>query len=137
MKAGERQSNRLVAAAMAGVFALVLGACGNDKAVTEARVGDATIAPTGGTPEAEADGGVTEGKPPGVQDGALGLRVTSTLKKQPGLKAVSVDVDASSGAVTLYGTANTAAHRELAERLALGVDGVKSVTNHLIIVKET
>ena len=125
MKAGERQSNRLVAAAMAGVFALVLGACGNDKAVTEARVGDATIAPTGGTPEA------------GVQDGALGLRVTSTLKKQPGLKAVSVDVDASSGAVTLYGTANTAAHRELAERLALGVDGVKSVTNHLIIVKET
>ncbi|MNC92398.1 periplasmic protein [compost metagenome] len=67
----------------------------------------------------------------------MGSRVSSTLKQQPGLKAVSVDVDASNGAVTLYGTANTAAQRELAERLALGVDGVKSVTNHLIIVKET
>ena len=135
MKAGEKQSNRLANVAMAGVLALVLGACDGDKAITEAQVGDATSAPAGGIPE--ADSGVAQGKPAGVQDGALGARVTSTLKKQPGLKAVSVDVDASSGAVTLYGTANTAVHRELAERLALGVDGVKSVTNHLIIVKET
>ena len=84
-----------------------------------------------------AGGGVVQEKPAGAQDGALGSRVTSTLKQQPGLKVVSVDVDAANGVVTLYGIANTAAHRELAERLALGVEGVKSVTNHLIIVKET
>jgi hypothetical protein len=135
MKAGEKRSNRHVDVAMAGVLALALSACGGDRAATKTQVGDATNAQVAGTPN--ADRGLTEEKSAGVQDGALGSRVTSTLKQQPGLKAVSVDVDAANGVVTLYGIANTAAHRELAERLALGVEGVKSVTNHLIIVKET
>jgi len=135
MKAGEKQSNRLVDVAMAGVLALALGACDGDRAVTETQVRDATNTQMGDTPN--ADEGLAVEKSAGVQDGALGSRVSSTLKQQPGLKAVSVDVDAANGVVTLYGIANTAAHRELAERLALGVEGVKSVTNHLIIVKET
>jgi hypothetical protein len=135
MKAGEKQSNRLVDVATAGVLALVLGACGGDRAATETQLGDGANSQTGGT--ANADGGVAVEKPADVQDDALGSRVTSTLKGQPGLKAVSVDVDAASGAVTLYGTANTPAQRELAGQLALRVEGVKSVTNHLIVVKET
>ena len=135
MKAGEQQSNRLADVAMAGLLALVLGACGGDNAVTETQVSDAANAQMGDT--ANAGGGVVQEKPAGAQDSAVISRVTSTLKQQPGLKAVSVDVDAANGVVTLYGIANTAAHRELAERLALGVEGVKSVTNHLIIVKET
>ena len=136
MKAGgNQQSNRLVAVALAGVVALALGACGGDKAVPDTQVGDAASAQARGTPNVQ--GGLAEEKAAVVQDSALGSRVASTLKRQPGLKAVSVDVDASNGVVTLYGTANTAAQREMAERLALGVDGVKSVTIHLIIVKET
>jgi hypothetical protein len=145
MKAGG-QSDRVSCIAVAGVLALGLGACGGDQAATETGAtpaGDSTNAKlkgaTGEPAILAADAGLAEGssKPTGVEGGALGSRVKSALTRQPGLRALSVDVDAASGAVTLYGTANTPAQRDLAGQLALGVDGVKSVTNHLIILKET
>jgi hypothetical protein len=142
MKAGG-QSDRVSCIALAGVLALGLGACGGDQAPTETGAGDSTNAKlegaTGEPAILAADAGLAEGssKPTGVEGGALGSRVKSALTRQPGLRALSVDVDAASGAVTLYGTANTPAQRDLAGQLALGVDGVKSVTNHLIILKET
>jgi hyperosmotically inducible periplasmic protein len=132
--------------ALAGVLALGLGACGGDQGATETAAtpaGDSASAKPGRAADEPAilatDAGPAEGssKPAGMEGGALGSRVKSALTRQPGLRALSIDVDAASGAVTLYGTANTPAQRELAAQLALGVDGVKSVTNHLIILKET
>jgi osmotically-inducible protein OsmY len=61
--------------------------------------------------------------------------VRSALGTEPGLEALSIDVNAVNGEVTLYGTADTAARRDKAAQVALNVDGVKSVTNHLIILK--
>ena len=68
-------------------------------------------------------------------DTALSAKVRSALRTEPGLQALSIDVNAVNGAVTLYGTADTAARRDKAAQVALNVDGVKSVTNHLIILK--
>lgn len=68
-------------------------------------------------------------------DTALSAKVRSALSTEPGLQALSIDVNAVNGAVTLYGTADTAARRDKAAQVALNVDGVKSVTNHLIILK--
>jgi osmotically-inducible protein OsmY len=127
---------------------LSLSACGDDRPETETAATD-IVDPTGakfeGVPERPANV-ATNAAPPGagsraagtaMEDGKLSARVKSALTTQPGLKALSVDVDGASGAVTLYGTASTPAQRDLAGQLALGVDGVKSVTNHLIILKES
>jgi hypothetical protein len=144
---GKQQSDHVRWITLAGVLALCLTACGDDRPADETAATD-SVGPTGakfdGAPEhptllaAEepATGSKTVGRRSN-EEGVLRARVKSALTTQTGLKALSIDVNAASGAVTLYGTANTPGQRELAGQLALGVDGVKSVTNHLIILKET
>jgi uncharacterized protein YjbJ (UPF0337 family) len=84
----------------------------------------------------DASGTISEKSPAGGRpiDEALSAKVKSALSAEPGLKALAVDGNASSGAVTLYGTADTPARRDRAAQVALNVDGVKSVTNHLILL---
>jgi osmotically-inducible protein OsmY len=122
---------------LAGILVLILGAC-DENTGRDATGTFAGGSYTGPARQPAADEtGVRAQPPAGPEDSALGARVRSALTRQPGLRALSVDVNAASGAVTLYGTANTPAQRELAGQLALGVEGVRSVTNHLIILKET
>lgn len=148
MKAGgKQQSDRVRWITLAGVLALCLTACGDDRPADETAAID-SVEPTGArldgaehpAPLAAEEPDATGSKAVGTtssEEGVLRARVKSALTTQTGLKALSIDVNAASGAVTLYGTANTPGQRELAGQLALGVDGVKSVTNHLIILKET
>jgi hyperosmotically inducible protein len=72
--------------------------------------------------------------PPANEDGRLAAKVKSALNGEPALKVLGIDVGASSGIVTLYGAADTRAHREQAAQVASGVAGVKSVKNELVIV---
>jgi hyperosmotically inducible protein len=67
-------------------------------------------------------------------DKALAGRVKSALVAERGLNAHGIDVVAKDGAVTLYGTAETRVRRELAEKVAGRVDGVRSVENKLAVV---
>jgi osmotically-inducible protein OsmY len=70
-------------------------------------------------------------------DTALSARVRSALSTDPGLKALAIDVNAMDGAVTLYGTADTRERRDRATHVVLNVAGVRSVTNHLIILRDS
>lgn len=122
---------------VAGMLVLSLGACGGDRPTIDTTAAEMAEARPQQTADVAADV-----EPPGAgataartEDGVVGARVRSVLTTQSGLKTLSVDV--AGGAVTLYGTASTPLQRERAGQLALGVDGVKSVTNHLIILKET
>ncbi|HSF21269.1 MAG TPA: BON domain-containing protein [Burkholderiales bacterium] len=67
-------------------------------------------------------------------DKELAGRVKDALVAERGLNAHGIDVTAKDGAVTLYGTAETRLRRDMAERIATRVDGVKSVENKLAIV---
>jgi hyperosmotically inducible protein len=67
-------------------------------------------------------------------DKALAGRVKSALVAERSLNAHGIDVVAKDGAVTLYGTAETRMRREMAEKIASRVDGVKSVDNKLAVV---
>jgi hyperosmotically inducible protein len=67
-------------------------------------------------------------------DKELAGRVKSALVAERGLNAHGIDVVAKDGAVTLYGTAETRTRREMAEKIASRVDGVKSVDNKLAVV---
>lgn len=67
-------------------------------------------------------------------DKELAGRVKAALVAERNLNAHGIDVTAKDGAVTLYGTAETRVRRDMAEKTAARVDGVKSVENKLAIV---
>jgi osmotically-inducible protein OsmY len=68
------------------------------------------------------------------EDSALAAKVKSALGADPVVRLLAIDATSSGGVVTLYGTADTRAHREVAAKVASGVPGVKSVKNELVIV---
>jgi hyperosmotically inducible protein len=67
-------------------------------------------------------------------DKELAGRVKAALVAERNLNAHGIDVTAKDGAVTLFGTAETRARRDLAQKVAARVDGVKSVENKLAVV---
>ena len=67
-------------------------------------------------------------------DKELAARVKAALGAERTLNAYGIDVVASNGAVTLFGTAETRIKRDFAGKVAAGVEGVKSVENKLAIV---
>jgi len=67
-------------------------------------------------------------------DKELAGRVKAALGAERTLNVHGIDVVASNGAVTLFGTAETRMKREIAGKVAAGVEGVKSVENKLAIV---
>jgi osmotically-inducible protein OsmY len=68
------------------------------------------------------------------EDSALAAKVKSALGADPALRLLAIDTGVAGGVVTLYGTADTRAHREKAAQVASSVPGVKSVNNQLVIV---
>lgn len=68
------------------------------------------------------------------EDKALAARVKTALGTDSSLKMLAIDAGAANGIVTLWGTADTRAHRDKAAKVASEVPGVKSVKNELVIV---
>ncbi len=66
-----------------------------------------------------------------IGNAALTSRVKSALAAHRSTKGFGTDVDSRNGRVTLSGTVNSDAERDLAEKVARGVEGVKSVDNRL------
>ncbi len=65
----------------------------------------------------------------------LAERVKRALEGEAKIQAAAIDVTATEGSVTLWGTAATAAERDRAARVAGKIDGVKSVANKIAVVK--
>jgi CubicO group peptidase (beta-lactamase class C family) len=63
----------------------------------------------------------------------LAARVKRAVEEEG--KLAGIDVTASDGKVTLWGTTGNAAERQRAAGIASKVDGVKSVENNLKVVK--
>ena len=146
---GKLHAHDVLLLVLAAASALSLGACNQGPSIEKAgKDSDRAIVDGGRGWEQAADiadekanhaAGVSSAKSgaagKSTADTALSAKVRSALSTEPGLQALAIDVDAASGAITLYGTADTAARRDKAAQVALNVDGVKSVTNHLIILK--
>jgi hypothetical protein len=125
---------------------LALAAC-QDRQVDPA-VATPEKAPVASQPRgsAGAAAGTAEGKKMTESDPAkraefaettLAARVKAALSADPALKTLAVDVSAAGNAVTLVGTANNSQTRDKASRVALGVQGVNSVENRLVVVRES
>lgn len=68
-------------------------------------------------------------------DHELVMRVRRALEEAGNIDVAAIDVLASDGVVSLWGSQATTAARSRAGELAAAVDGVKSVRNELVIVR--
>jgi len=68
-----------------------------------------------------------------IDDAALEAKVKTALSTRKGIKASDIDVEAKNGAVTLKGDVDTQAQADLAVQVADGTEGVRSVTNRLML----
>lgn len=131
---------RVPYAVMASVLALSLSACGEKPAPQQPGKGGPQVQQPAKAAEKKREqaGTAASGKAAEAakanEDTALAAKVKSALMADPALKMLAIDVGASGGVVTLFGTANTAANRDKAARVAADVPGVKSVDNKLVIV---
>ena len=68
-----------------------------------------------------------------VDDATITAKVKSQLLADPNVSALNVNVTTYRGQVQLSGYVNDANQRTKAEQIARNVDGVKSVSNDLIV----
>lgn len=123
---------RLSGVAAVAMLALTLVAC-EQKPPPQAKIAPPVTEPLP-TPEPKAAPAQTPGESQVAVDKELAARVKTALLAEPVLKAHGIDVVARNGAVTLYGTAETRVRREMAEKIATRVEGVRSVDNKLAVV---
>lgn len=134
-----------LSAAAVGALALSLAACDQIQSLWKSEgsvnpaVGPLTqqVLKSAEAPVAAAKSVDTQRAVPSTEideDSALAAKVKSSLGADPALRLLAIDTGVSSGVVTLYGTADTRAHRERAGQVASSVAGVKSVNNQLVIV---
>ena len=72
-----------------------------------------------------------------VEDASITASVKSRLLWNDTTDGLDIDVDTMGGRVTLSGTATTQAEKDLATRLAVRTDGVRSVNNKISIQPST
>lgn len=129
---------RALTLATAGVLALALSACDSKPAAENpAKTFDSYVENAGRNsgpmaPAAGAKGAASAGI---GTDAVLEARVKAVLSADSGLRSITVDVKSTDGVVTLYGTADTPATSHRAAMIALGVDGVRSVRNEMVVVR--
>lgn len=66
-------------------------------------------------------------------DNWINLRIHTTLLMRANVSTRNTRVDVKEGAVTLTGTADSLAQKELTEAYVKDIEGVKSVTNNLVV----
>ena len=71
---------------------------------------------------------------PEHSDKWIGIEIRSRLLVKAHVSATSTTVDVNDGVVTLSGTANSAAQKDLTEFYAKGIEGVRSVTNNITVL---
>jgi len=122
-----------ILAALACTLALTVSACG-EHSTPATKATDVTPPQAAQQPVPAAPAPAAQ-TPKADPDAELAAKVKSAFASDPQLKMLPIDVRASNGAVTLYGTADSAKLRDQAIRTAEAVDGVKSVSANLQIVR--
>lgn len=119
-------------AALAALLALGLGACERKPPEPAIKAVPPVVEPAQEPRAAEPPKPVESVQ--AAADRMLAARVKDALLTEPVLNAHGIDVVAKDGVVTLYGTAETRMRREMAQKIAARVEGVRSVDNKLAVV---
>jgi len=132
------QPSKSLCVAMVGALAFGVAACDlKPSADNPGKIFDSLVENAGRNAEPPAGVAVQNVSQPisPATDAVLAARVKAALSADPGLRSITVDVNAANGVITLYGTADTPARSHQAAMIALNVDGVRSVKNEMVIVK--
>jgi hyperosmotically inducible protein len=132
MKLNSRNPSSIVTAAL---LAFALSGCGQEPPPKPA----VKVVPLPALPAPQETAKAEPAKPSAeaaraAADKELAGRVKAALGAERALNAHGIDVVASNGAVTLFGTAETRMKRDMAGKVAASVEGVKSVENKLAVV---
>lgn len=68
-----------------------------------------------------------------IDDATITTKVKAAVLAEPGLKTLQINVDTKNGLVTLNGTVDTPQLKERAMQVAQSVEGVKSVSDQLVV----
>jgi osmotically-inducible protein OsmY len=90
------------------------------------------VAADAGTPEAVAD----DDSDSAVGDSWVKSKLESSYALDDDLSALDIDTDVEGGHVTLSGTVATEDQRQMAEEVALGIEGVSAVDNQLMVAAD-
>jgi outer membrane biosynthesis protein TonB len=143
MKINSARRTRIPFHALAAAGALALAGCGHEsppppKPQAAAPAPQAQPAPAPATAPAPAAAPAPAPAPAQAEkpdpDKALAAKVHDALSAALGSLADGIDVTASGGKVTLWGTVPEKAKRSQAVRAAAGVSGVKSVKDNMAVV---
>ena len=96
--------------------------------IIAAVLGTAVMAGCSSTPNSASTG-------QNIDDSVITTKVKAKLIQDPVTKAHEISVETFKGTVQLSGFVESASERSQAERIARGVDGVKSVKNSLVLRK--
>ena len=107
---------------------LVLAACNKPALQSEAATSQSSLT------TAQAERATRSNMPAAVP---LQEKVAAALNGEPGLAAVSVDVNPADGTVILNGTTNNQENKTKASQIALNIPGVQSVQNNLVVKEVT
>ena len=117
-----------------GLMVLGLAACGDDTPKPPAK--PAAPPPQAAAPTPPPPPPVVQPEPPKPDPNKeLAAKVKRALESEAKIQAAGIDVTASDGKITLWGTAATAAERRRAEAAAKKVEGVSAVDNQIKVVK--
>lgn len=127
-------SCRVVAAAVTAIWSLGIAGCGKTSAPEVPAKSAAPPAPIVAPAAASQKTEALHVDPATAADAAQVAAVKAALAADSRLKSFAIDVRAASGLVELFGTVDSKSSRQKAEEIAADVPGVKSVTNHLVLV---
>jgi hyperosmotically inducible periplasmic protein len=119
----------------AGVLIALTAGCKREEsaptAPTPQTAPQSAPSPTTSPGTTSTDPGRTVGQT--VDDATITAKVKAELAKADDVKAMDINVDTVSGAVTLKGAVDSKAQADRAETIAKGVEGVRSVQNTLTV----
>jgi len=128
----------ILLAATAAIIAASLAACDSQGPVEQAAAKRDAAAPAPPAKTEDIRSPAAPAAAPGAAlsaDAELGDKVKRVLISTPEIEVGAIDVAAAGGVVTLNGTVEFPAEKDRAALLALGVDGVRSVVNNLVVIR--
>jgi hypothetical protein len=130
---------RVLSAASVAIVAAGLAACDSQSPLERAAANPDPVPPAKSSgPARDFQSAVAPTPAPGAAtraDAELSDKVRRALSASPAIQIGGVEVAATGGVVTLYGTVDMPSEKDRAAMLALGIDGVRSVVNNLVVIR--
>lgn len=123
----ERTRMQLVAVLAAGTALFAAGCSDRSNETVGQKMDDATAKVAAAT-ERAADKTAAV-----IDDATITTKVKAAVLAEPGLKTLQINVDTRDGNVTLNGTVDTPELKERAMQVAQAVEGVKTVSDQLVV----